>query len=386
MALLFAGVNISHADGFVIKGKISGGGEGMKVFLTDISQYRQMYDSTVIRDGEFEFRGKIASPAIRCITIFRDDKNRRDYKSTVKLPIFVDNSSLEIVAPYDSLPTKSDDVIRECIQITGPAVTELYVAYDKGLAPLSAKNSELFETYRRAYYYAKADDLGRKNMQPAYDALAMLENCRDEIYRYKMNFIKENPESPVALYVAGNLSMTKYGRGAIDQLMSLFPEHVRNSEKVKALEERKKAVPVYVGDSYLDIEMLDKDGKEIKLSEVIKPGKYTLLEIWASWCGPCRGDIPHLKDAYMGYHAKGFDIVSVSIDGDKKQWKKALEKEKMPWLQVCDKGDNFEGFIVKKYGINGVPSSFLIDPQGKIVLTNARGGWLDTKLIELFDN
>ena len=168
-------------------------------------------------------------------------------------------------------------------------------------------------------------------------------------------------------------------------MLSLLSGASRNSAKGKALAERLNNIPVYVGDQYLDIEMLDKESKEIRLSDVIKPGKYTLLEIWASWCGPCRGDIPHLKDAYSAYHAKGFDIVSVSIDADKGQWKKALENEQMPWLQACDKGEGLDGFIVKKYGISGVQSSFLIDPQGKIVLTNARGGWLDTKLKELFE-
>ena len=385
LVLLFTGVNVCRADGFVIKGKISGGGEGVKVFLTDISQYRHIYDSTEIKNGEFEFRGLLTSPEMRCITIYKNDQNRREWKSTVKLPIFMDNSSVEIVAPYDSLPTKADEVVPACVKITGSAVNDLYMSYAKGIAPLQALNSKLFETYRVAYYYAKADDLGRKNMQPAYEALEKMENCRDEIYRYKVNFIKENPNSPVALYVAGTLSLTKYGRGEIEKVLSLFPEQVLNSPKGQALAKRMNAIPVYAGDSYLDIEVLNKEGKEVKLSEMIQPGKYTLLEIWASWCGPCRGDIPHLKDAYSAYSQKGFDIVSVSIDGDKEQWKKALAQEQMPWTQVCDKGDNFEGFIVKKYGISGVPSSFLIDPQGKIMLTNARGGWLDTKLIELFD-
>lgn len=68
--------------------------------------------------------------------------------------------------------------------------------YDKGLEPLSTLNSTLFEKYRVAYYYAKADELGRKNMQPAYDALEELENCKDEIYRYKVKFIQENSDSP----------------------------------------------------------------------------------------------------------------------------------------------------------------------------------------------
>lgn len=383
--VLLASVSLCHADGFKIKGKISRGGEGVKVFLTDLSQYKHLYDSTTIKNGEFEFNGKVDTPEMRCITIYKNDSQRGEWKSTVKLPIFVDNSSITLEAPYDSLPTKSNEVVPGCIKITGSPVNDLYMKYDRGLAPLSTLNSELFEKYRVAYYYAKADELGRKNMQPAYDALEELENCKDEIYRYKVNFIKENPDSPVALYVAGTLAITKYGRGEINKVLSLLSENLRNSSKGKALADRLNGIPVYVGDQYLDIDMLDKEGNTVNLSDVIKPGQYTLLEIWASWCGSCRGDIPHLKDAYSAYHAKGFDIVSVSIDANKEQWKKALEQEQMAWLQVCDKGEGFDGFIVKKYGVRGVPSSFLIDPQGKIILTNARGGWLDTKLIELFD-
>ena len=72
--------------------------------------------------------------------------------------------------------------------------------------------------------------------------------------------------------------------------------------------------------------MLDKEGNTVNLSDVIKTGQYTLLEIWASLVWSVSGDIPHLKDAYSAYHAKGFDIVSVSIDANKEQWKKALEQ------------------------------------------------------------
>ena len=106
VVILLASISLCHADGFKIKGKISGGGEGVKVFLTDLSQYRHFYDSTTIKNGEFEFNGKVESPEMRCITIYKNDSQRGEWKSTVKLPIFVDNSSMTLEAPYDSLTTK----------------------------------------------------------------------------------------------------------------------------------------------------------------------------------------------------------------------------------------------------------------------------------------
>lgn len=282
VVILLASISLCHADGFKIRGKISGGGEGVKVFLTDLSQYRHFYDSTTIKNGEFEFNGKVESPEMRCITIYKNDSQRGEWKSTVKLPIFVDNSSMTLEAPYDSLPTKSSKTVPGCIKITGSPANDLYMKYDKGLEPLSTLNSTLFEKYRVAYYYAKADELGRKNMQPAYDALEELENCKDEIYRYKVKFIQENSDSPVALYVAGTLAITKYGRGEINKVLALLSEPLRNSPKGKALEKRLNSIPVYVGDQYLDIDMLDKEGNTVNLSDVINPGQYTLLEIWAS--------------------------------------------------------------------------------------------------------
>ena len=135
------------------------------------------------------------------------------------------------------MPTKSSKTVPGCIKITGSPANDLYMKYDKGLEPLSTLNSTLFEKYRVAYYYAKADELGRKNMQPAYDALEELENCKDEIYRYKVKFIQENSDSPVALYVAGTLAITKYGRGEINKVLALLSEgSLRNSPKGKALE------------------------------------------------------------------------------------------------------------------------------------------------------
>ena len=76
--------------------------------------------------------------------------------------------------------------------------------------------------------------------------------------------------------------------------------------------------------------------------------------------------------------------MSISIDENKEDWRKAVDKERMPWEQLCDK--NREEYISGVYGVTGVPSGFLIDPEGRVVLLNARGGWLDSKLAELYGN
>lgn len=75
-----------------------------------------------------------------------------------------------------------------------------------------------------------------------------------------------------------------------------------------------------------------------RVSDFIRPGHYTLVEIWASWCMPCRGEIPFVRRAYDRYHRKGFDVLYVSIDSDAGNWKQALGEEKMPWPQLLDTG------------------------------------------------
>ena len=134
-----------------------------------------------------------------------------------------------------------------------------------------------------------------------------------------------------------------------------------------------------------DFLVMDINSNEKKLSECVHKGRYTLVELWASWCGPCRHDIPHLKETYKRFHEKGFDIVSVSIDDEMDKWKSAVSREGMEWTQVCGaKGVKYGKECMQAFGVNAVPSGFLIDPQGKVIDVAARGGWLNMKLIELF--
>ena len=137
-----------------------------------------------------------------------------------------------------------------------------------------------------------------------------------------------------------------------------------------------------IGNAFIDFEAETPDGTKHHLSEYAGKGQYVLIDFWASWCGPCIGSFPMMKQLHEAYKDRGLHIVGVSCDKDRDAWLKALDKHQLPWTALLS--PSAKGDACSLYGVSGIPTVILIAPDGKILSTDLEAGKLKEKLAEIF--
>lgn len=165
----------------------------------------------------------------------------------------------------------------------------------------------------------------------------------------------------------------------LDGYLAAFPTNTRLA-RIKANNDL--SLETAVGKQFKDFEMADVDGNIHKLSEYISANEVTLIDFWASWCGPCRAEMPAVKEAYNAYKGKGFGIIGVSLDSNKEAWVKAIADLGIEWPQISDlQGWKCAG--AKLYGVNSIPATVLVAKDGTILAKNLRGEAIQEKLVEV---
>ena len=248
-------------------------------------------------------------------------------------------------------------------------------AYESFMSDMKALEDEYAEIARNAQD-PELTDAQRKEIKE------QLGNFEAKYYEAVKNSINDNVGNDFGLY---NLCNSYYYytpeelAPVLEGYIAAFPTNAR----LKQIKRHNDiTLETSVGKQFKDFEMADVNGDMHSLAEYIAANKVTLVDFWASWCGPCRAEMPAVKAAYDAYKKKGFGIVGVSLDSNQSAWTSAIKNLGMEWSHLSDlKGWN--NAAAKLYGVNSIPATVLVAQDGTILARNIRGEEIQKKLAEL---
>ena len=344
--LFFTNMLFAQQKGMVIiKGVLNGDLKGYnKIYMYT----RTSNDSAAIVNGDYTFTFPFTEPQIKIL-----------YPEYIKMQhMMYQPFGILISEPGTYYVTSDMGKGMQASELKGPESLMLYHQYEEAeKTAYSKSNAELAKMYGKNWW-----QIDEKN--PLYDSYQKSSDSvkREYILPEIRKIVSKNPNSFASAYI---LSGSGRNIGTLkdkEELYSLLSEKMKKSspgEKFRDyIEGLKNSV---VGRSVIEFSLPDPDNKAVDFKNL--SGKYVLIDFWASWCVPCRRSFPHMREIYKKYHSDKFEIYSISIDEDKQAWLKAVKEEKNPWLQSLDtKNISQRGFAV-----TGVPSTFLIDPNGVIV-------------------
>lgn len=193
---------------------------------------------------------------------------------------------------------------------------------------------------------------------------------RDKSREYVTELIKKYSDKMVSADILFNQYRRKFSAKKLRELFNMLSNDIQNSATGKSLNKyiiRKEKTDV--GKPFIDLKLPNTNGDTTTLSSVVKNNKITILDFWASWCGPCRHEGLIILKMYKELHDKGLEVYGCSIDKDKKEWLKAIEKDKTNWIHV----NTTEKDIRDLYDTSAIPSIFIINQKGEIIANNLRG-------------
>ena len=277
------------------------------------------------------------------------------------MPFFADNKDVTVVGDINN---------PKDVEIMASETQAELDAYNKELKGFDDQIRELYTVMQQAF--SDNDSIMMDSLNTVGTALMEQQDS------FRDDYIKAHPDSFVTHYILDGVKQD-YPLDQLKDLMagftteSIYRDHL--NEYVTKLER------LEVGQPFIDFTLQTKDGEDVTLSEKIAQNKLTLVDFWASWCGPCRKENPVVKAAYEQFHELGFDVIGVSVDQDEAAWLKAVEDDQLPWTQVRDS----ENKASESYMIYYIPSNFLFDQDGNMVAKGLRGEELTAKLAELLN-
>lgn len=364
--LLFAAFTIiaCKKEGYEINGTVAGVENGKKVYLESQSETGPVsLDTAVVENGKFKLDGKLKD-GIELAFVRIETLNG-------SVPMILENGEINVEFNKDTIQKS---------KIGGTKNNDKFQSY----------NNESQVIYKKMIKFQEVNQQKMMTAQQTQDTATVntlmkeFNKFQDEMNEQSKTFISKNPDAFVSVLLLENFLMRNYltveeVKAYYDKLDKTLLE-TKSGKNIKKMLETLTAVNI--GSVAPDFSAPSPDGKMISLKESM--GKVTLIDFWASWCGPCRQENPNVVAMYKELHDKGLNIIGVSLDkeGDAEKWKEAIAKDGLTWNHISNL-KHWKEPIAEQYNVKSIPATFLLDASGKIVAKDLRGEELKAKVKEL---
>lgn len=359
------------ADSFTLSGTIADLPDSTKVVLVnkEAPDSLSILGDTIIGPGEtFTFTGKLDSPKMCSLSFKKFNDYFGKYSNVASFTLMLENGETTVVLneSFDSLRNSYQPEL--LVDVKGGEAQRQYMEYYNAISEseLTARKARYKEAEK---WFETKDD---PDTMKIYKAIT--EQTKNAYEAAELDFIKAHPTYAISAYRVWDklADVYKYTPDQLQEwaeIVSVCPDTARVSRVNRRLEFSKEHA---LGVPVKNFRMLDVKGDTVDFVNQIVPGKYNFVDVWASWCGPCRAAIPHVKELQQTYGDR-LNIISVSGDTDNSAWRKAMDEEKMTWPQFY-LGEELLNSAAQTYMLSSIPRLLVFDDNGILVLSTNMPG------------
>lgn len=358
LLLVSACNNKTKVNEYTVDVNVSGLDGNNDVFMQELTDNGYaITDTAVLTDKGYVFHGSVEKPKLVYLTSKSFGRGA--------IPLFLEASKIKINGSLDSLAKA---------EVSGSKAHDFFAEINHKLAE--------YDKIWQDFYLGPYRKMSKIDQAANEDKINMLfDSAQNMKARYLEAILRDNGKQPATPVLALNNVDAMDVDAAQAIYDNLSPENME-TRSAKDLADRISILKrTAIGQPLIDFTMNDTEGKPVSLSDYAKD-KYVLVDFWAAWCAPCRGENPNVVANYNKYHDKGFTVFGVSFDQKKENWLQAIKDDGLVWGQVSDL-QGWGNAAGKLYGIRSIPQNILLDPNGIIIAKNLRGPALGEKLNEL---
>ncbi|HLV51514.1 MAG TPA: TlpA disulfide reductase family protein [Flavobacterium sp.] len=356
--------------GYTISGDVKGFDDGTVVYINRIEEATGFVkiDSTEIQAGTFEFKGE--SPELDLYFI------ELGTTQEFAFPFVWENGSIKFTFDKEK---------PEEVKVTGTKNNDLMTSYNEEAYKIQQEIKNFQDQNQQKFAEAQANE-DQETMGSIIDGINTLQ---DKYLEQNKTFIGANKDSYISLLLLTQLSTTdaltsEEIKGYFNNFDTSLKETKKGKEFAETLkkieEDEKERQKVAIGQKAPDFSANTPEGTTESLYNNL--GKVTIIDFWASWCGPCRRENPNVVALYNKYKDNGLKIIGVSLDKENEKWVQAIADDQLDWLQISNL-KFWDDPIAKDYFVESIPATFILDENGTIVAKDLRGAELENKIAEL---